>query len=502
MSVQPAVILRAQDGSSVRIDAFPVVLGRAHGGDVDQPDCDLSALDPQARVSRQHALLDVSNGRLLITDLESTNGTWLDGRRLEARQPTEVGATAELVLGNLPVTVELDLGEAAAEPVEATASRAGAGSRSTAVGEVERASSSSVVAEQMTAIRGRAGVEAVPDESAAQAVRGSVEVVQAEMEARAESGADADREALATAVAQAEAEAEAEAMAKAAAEADPLLGAILGQLKDASVTQVAIAPLRRIHVRRLSDWAQAADSQVVTPTAWRSLMDALSVTFEVDLSPGGYAVLPIEDGVLAELVNAPLAVEPALLVTRRPAPLGLDAMVAAGLIDAANALVLREALTSHQGVILAGPPLSGRTSLLEALIDAIPAGRRIAVVERRPAARFSTPGAVRLSAPRGSGSAAVEAAMVMAPDWMVADDLGPSAAGAIARLLRDDGCSAIVTARTTDAEAWRQRAAEVLTAFVGDIDRSRRDLEQAFPLTVHMSRSERRLTIDSIRRSS
>ena len=287
MSAQPAVILRAQDGSSVRIDRFPVVLGRAHGGEVDQPDCDLSALDPQARVSRQHALLDVSNGRLLITDLESTNGTWLDGRRLEARQPTEVGATAELVLGNLPVTVELDLGEGAAEPVEATPSRAGAGSRSSAVGEGERASSSSVVADQLTALRGRAGVEAVTDESAAQAVRGSVEVIAAEVEARAESDADADREAFATAVAEAEAEGQAEAMAMAvavaAAEADPLLGAILDQLKNASVTQVAVAPRRRMHVRRMADWAQAADAQVVTPTAWRSLMDALSVTFDVDL---------------------------------------------------------------------------------------------------------------------------------------------------------------------------------------------------------------------------
>lgn len=60
----------------------PLVIGR---------ECDgLLLADPQ--VSRRHLSLDVADGRVVVTDLGSTNGSTLDGRRLTAPATLAVGS--------------------------------------------------------------------------------------------------------------------------------------------------------------------------------------------------------------------------------------------------------------------------------------------------------------------------------------------------------------------------------------------------------------------------
>ena len=44
--------------------------------------CSEVCLD-SSRVSRRHCCLAVANGELLVRDLGSTNGTWINGRRIE-----------------------------------------------------------------------------------------------------------------------------------------------------------------------------------------------------------------------------------------------------------------------------------------------------------------------------------------------------------------------------------------------------------------------------------
>jgi len=64
----------------------PIVLGR-------DPNCDLPLQDE--RVSWQHASIEMANGVPLLTDLGSSNGTYLDGRKIDG-EPTPI--TREVII--------------------------------------------------------------------------------------------------------------------------------------------------------------------------------------------------------------------------------------------------------------------------------------------------------------------------------------------------------------------------------------------------------------------
>lgn len=71
----------------------PLVLGRTEPGDVGAgfAGCD--------NVSRAHAQAESRDGVLTIVDLSSTNGTFVDGRRLEPGQPATLTEGSEVRLG-------------------------------------------------------------------------------------------------------------------------------------------------------------------------------------------------------------------------------------------------------------------------------------------------------------------------------------------------------------------------------------------------------------------
>ncbi len=56
-------------------------------------------------VSRTHARLHIENDHLFLTDLGSTNGTFLAGERLAAYQPALVRKDDEILVGTLPLRV-------------------------------------------------------------------------------------------------------------------------------------------------------------------------------------------------------------------------------------------------------------------------------------------------------------------------------------------------------------------------------------------------------------
>lgn len=82
---------------SCQLDGEEVTLGRL-------PDNELVL--PGMTVSRRHARLLQRAGRIIVVDLASTNGTWLNGRRLDG--PEVLDPDDLLVIGDFVVTAELD----------------------------------------------------------------------------------------------------------------------------------------------------------------------------------------------------------------------------------------------------------------------------------------------------------------------------------------------------------------------------------------------------------
>lgn len=83
-----------------------ITLGRLDPVAGIYPDIDLSNLDGAGRgVSRQHARLAILTNALYILDLSSTNGTFLNDKRLQPYKPYPLTDGDELWLGNLHLLV-------------------------------------------------------------------------------------------------------------------------------------------------------------------------------------------------------------------------------------------------------------------------------------------------------------------------------------------------------------------------------------------------------------
>lgn len=58
-------------------------IGRASPHDIEKPDIDLNPYESIKTVSRNHATISISNGTMMLTDIGSSNGTFVDGKRLK-----------------------------------------------------------------------------------------------------------------------------------------------------------------------------------------------------------------------------------------------------------------------------------------------------------------------------------------------------------------------------------------------------------------------------------
>lgn len=83
-----------------------ITLGRSDPRARTRVDLDLTPYGALDRgVSREHVRMHIEDGKLYVTDLGSTNGTFLANVRLEAHKPTVLRKGDELLLGRLPIQV-------------------------------------------------------------------------------------------------------------------------------------------------------------------------------------------------------------------------------------------------------------------------------------------------------------------------------------------------------------------------------------------------------------
>jgi hypothetical protein len=125
-------------GQTVDIDS-PVVIGRQ--------DAALTIEDPA--VSRQHARFEQVNGGLQVVDLGSSNGTWVNGVRIQA--PTRLRSGDVVVVGKTTIEIRADATQVLDRPLEA--------GRTQVLGGQEAGQTQIEPREQQTALRSRPAVQ-------------------------------------------------------------------------------------------------------------------------------------------------------------------------------------------------------------------------------------------------------------------------------------------------------------------------------------------------------
>lgn len=83
----------------------PMKVGRGSPHDIDKPDIDLNPYESIKTVSRHHAEINIKNGQIVITDTGSSNGTFVDGKRLTPDVATPVESGTMVRFGALIVQI-------------------------------------------------------------------------------------------------------------------------------------------------------------------------------------------------------------------------------------------------------------------------------------------------------------------------------------------------------------------------------------------------------------
>jgi hypothetical protein len=73
------------------------------------PEVDLDADDPEAKISRKHALIRIAEGKITVEDIGSLNGTYVNrGSRLQPGSPVELKTGDEIIIGKTFLKLTVD----------------------------------------------------------------------------------------------------------------------------------------------------------------------------------------------------------------------------------------------------------------------------------------------------------------------------------------------------------------------------------------------------------
>ncbi len=95
---QECIFFRAPDGKRIKVE---------HGKTLGRHEAGMEILAKYDTVSRQHARVTFENGKWYIEDLNSSNGTYLDGVRITPGKKTELKSNQKCSLSNSFETVVL-----------------------------------------------------------------------------------------------------------------------------------------------------------------------------------------------------------------------------------------------------------------------------------------------------------------------------------------------------------------------------------------------------------
>jgi hypothetical protein len=85
-----------------------ILIGRNHRSNIMQPDLDLALYEAEdAGMSRLHAALKHERNGWWLIDMDSSNGTWVNGERLAPFVPCLLDKSCHVFLGKLEIAIML-----------------------------------------------------------------------------------------------------------------------------------------------------------------------------------------------------------------------------------------------------------------------------------------------------------------------------------------------------------------------------------------------------------
>ena len=103
-----AVVITEKGGAQRRteFDKTEVTIGRVQGNDI---------ILPKGNVSKRHSRIVLKDNRFIVVDLKSTNGTYVNGRKITS--PLVVKSGDKIYIGDFIITLEEPGGAVAGPPV-------------------------------------------------------------------------------------------------------------------------------------------------------------------------------------------------------------------------------------------------------------------------------------------------------------------------------------------------------------------------------------------------
>lgn len=274
-------------------------------------------------------------------------------------------------------------------------------------------------------------------------------------------------------------------------------GPLLNYLDDAAVIEIMANPDGRVFIERFG--AGIARAPDLDPSILDLFLRCVASVVHAewrDTSPSLHAALP-SIGLRIQAERSPIAAGPMMTIRKHPQQVfPLEDFVAKGILTAQERMLLEEAVTQRQTLIISGSTGSAKTSLMNALLHYLrDSGLRIFILEDDPELRCTAENtaALHTTDPDRHGARITMADLIKKalrhrPDLLI---IGEVRDGAALEALRgfQTGHAGILSIHADSAEGTLLRLEQLIQEV--SVDPQRQLIAQTVNLIVHMARHGR-----------
>ncbi|HEY5677966.1 MAG TPA: ATPase, T2SS/T4P/T4SS family, partial [Myxococcales bacterium] len=359
MSLSVVVTEKGGSGRRLGFESREISVGRGEENDICLP---------RRNISKKHTRIALEDGAVVVRDLESTNGTWVNGNRLEAPQP--VLPSDRIVIGDFTLAVEAPGApaparrEPAAPPPQAAGLAPAPEQAGGTCGQTLRRVHDRLI--EALDLR-RLDLDALGSDELRGKAEAQVRQIVARMDQAGELDASLDREELVGDVLN-------EALG---------LGPLEHYLADESVTEIMVNGPSQIYVERQGR-LQRADKTFSSAQAVLGVIERIVAPVGRHIDESSPLVdARLRDGSRFNAIIPPLALKGPTITIRKFKRdlLTTRHLIEFGALTAGMAEFLDTCVKAKRNLVISGGTGSGKTTLLNVLSSFIPPRERIVTVE-------------------------------------------------------------------------------------------------------------------------